>query len=72
MTSKLGMPSRRTNARRRAVDRRFLHRFARANTSISAVMARQLRFGGNGTRNFHIAEDAVLPPALQSKMTLVE
>lgn len=43
-----------------------------ANTSISAVMARQLRFGGNGTLNFHIAEDAILPPALQSKLTLVE
>lgn len=43
-----------------------------ANTKISAIMARQLRFGGNGTLNFHIAEDAVLPPALQSKMTLVE
>lgn len=43
-----------------------------SNTSISAVMARQLRFGGNGTLNFHIAEDAILPPALQSKQTLVE
>lgn len=43
-----------------------------ANTSISAIMARQLRFGGNGTLDFHIAEDAILPPALQSKLTLVE
>jgi hypothetical protein len=41
-------------------------------TSISAVMARELRFGGNGTLNFHISEDATLPPVLQSKRTLVE
>jgi hypothetical protein len=43
-----------------------------ANSSISALMARELRFGGNGTLNFHIAEDAVLPPALQARLTLVE
>ena len=43
-----------------------------SNTSISAIMARELRFGGNGTLNFHFAEDAVLPPILQSKLTLVE
>ena len=43
-----------------------------SNTDISAVMARQLRFGGNGTLNFHISEDAILPPVLQTKMTLVE
>ncbi len=43
-----------------------------SNTSISAIMARQLRFGGNGTLNFHFADDAVLPPILQSKLTLVE
>jgi hypothetical protein len=42
------------------------------NTDISAVMARQLRFGGNGTLNFHFSDDAVLPPAFQTKMTLVE
>ena len=33
-----------------------------SNTDISAIMARQLRFGGNGALNFHISEDAVLPP----------
>jgi len=43
-----------------------------SNSEISAIMARQLRFGGNGTLNFHISEDAVLPPVLQSKQTLVE
>jgi len=43
-----------------------------SNTDISAIMARQLRFGGNGTLNFHISEDAILPPLLQSKLTLVE
>ena len=43
-----------------------------SNTDISAIMARQLRFGGNGTLNFHISEDAILPPALQIKQTLVE
>ncbi len=43
-----------------------------SNSSISAIMARELRFGGNGTLNFHIAEDAVLPPVLQTKLTLVE
>jgi hypothetical protein len=43
-----------------------------SNTSISAIMARQLRFGGNGTLNYHFADDAVLPPVLQSKLTLVE
>jgi len=43
-----------------------------SNTSISAIMARELRFGGNGTLNYHFADDAVLPPILQSKLTLVE
>ena len=43
-----------------------------SNTDISAIMARQLRFGGNGTLNFHISEDAILPPAMQTKQTLVE
>ena len=43
-----------------------------SNTSISAIMARQLRFGGNGTLNFHFSDDAVLPPAFQTKLTLVE
>ncbi len=43
-----------------------------SNSSISAVMARELRFGGNGSLNYHIADDAVLPPVLQSKLTLVE
>ena len=43
-----------------------------SNADISAVLARELRFGGNGTLNYHIAEGAVLPPTLQSKLTLVE
>ena len=43
-----------------------------SNTDISAVMARQLRFGGNGTLNFHISEGAILPPAMKTKQTLVE
>ena len=43
-----------------------------SNMGISAIMARQLRFGGNGTLSFHISEDAVLPSALQTKLSLVE
>ena len=41
------------------------------NTDISAVMARQLRFGGNGLLNFHFSDDANLPLAFQN-VTLVE
>ena len=42
------------------------------NTDISAIMARQLRFGGNGTLNFHFSDDAALPLAFLTKLTLVE
>jgi hypothetical protein len=42
------------------------------NTDISAIMARQLRFGGNGTLNFHFNDGANLPLAFQTKLTLVE
>ena len=32
----------------------------------------QHRVTGNGTLNFHISEDAILPPAMKTKQTLVE
>jgi len=67
---KLVRPNRRKTLRRRGFGRRSIGSFCR--DSRGAVMARQLRFGGNGTLNFHIAAAAVLPPALQSKQTLVE
>ncbi|MEE8156627.1 MAG: TadE/TadG family type IV pilus assembly protein [Gammaproteobacteria bacterium] len=38
---------------------------------ISAIMAREIRFGGNGTLEFHFSDDAILPPSLL-KLTLVE
>ena len=40
--------------------------------SISAIIAREVRFGGNGTLNFYFDDDAVLPPAFQTRLTLVE
>jgi hypothetical protein len=43
-----------------------------SNSDISAVIARQLRFGGNGTLNFHFSDDAALPLAFLTKLTLVE
>ena len=42
-----------------------------ADADISAIMARQLRFGGNGTLDFHINDVAMLPPSMQY-LTLVE
>jgi hypothetical protein len=42
------------------------------NTDISAIMARELRFGGNGTLNFHFNDGANLPLAFLTKLTLVE
>jgi hypothetical protein len=42
------------------------------NTNISAIMARMLRFGGNGTLSFHFNDGANLPLAFQTKLTLVE
>ena len=44
---------------------------ANADAKVSAVIARQLRFGGNGTLDFHIDDVAMLPPAMQY-LTLVE
>ncbi len=45
---------------------------ASSDDSISAIIAREIRFGGNGTLNFYFDDDAVLPPAFQTKLTLVE
>jgi hypothetical protein len=70
MTSKLLKASCRSNARCRTFDRRFFQCFAE--DTHGGVIARELRFGGNGTLNCHFAEDAALPPVLQSKPTLVE
>ena len=43
-----------------------------SDADISAVIARELRFGGNGTLNFAINNTATVPPALITKLTLVE
>jgi hypothetical protein len=41
-------------------------------TKISAVIARVLKFGGNGTFNFHYDEDANVPVTMAGSVTLVE